>query len=37
MRKLEAIGQLSNAEKDEEEMFLNPAKIDEIEKRKQEK
>jgi len=28
---------LSNSEKDEEEMMLNPAKIEEIEQRKREK
>ena len=30
MRRLEAIGQLSNAERDDEQMILNPAKIDEL-------
>jgi hypothetical protein len=31
---LEAIGLMSGAEKDEEEMFMNPGKIEEIQKRK---
>jgi len=36
-RKLESVGLLSNSEKDEEDMLLNPAKIEEIEQRKREK
>lgn len=36
-RKLESVGLLSNTEKDEEDMLLNPAKIEEIEQRKREK
>lgn len=35
-RKLESIGLLSNQEKDEEEMLLNPSKIDEIQRRREE-
>jgi hypothetical protein len=35
-RKLESIGQLSGQEKDEEEMLMNPSKIQEIENRKRE-
>jgi hypothetical protein len=35
-RKLESIGQLSGQEKDEEEMLLNPGKIEELENRKRE-
>jgi hypothetical protein len=30
MRRLEAAGQLSNQDKDDEQMFLNPAKIAEM-------
>lgn len=36
-RKLEAIGILSQTEKDEEEMMTNPSKIEEIERRRREK
>jgi len=35
-RKLESIGQLSGQEKDEEEMLLNPGKIEQLENRKRE-
>jgi hypothetical protein len=33
--KLESIGQMSNQEKDEEEIFLNPNKIEEIQRLKE--
>lgn len=33
-KKLESIGQMTGSEKDEEEMFLNPGKIEEIQRRK---
>ena len=36
-QKLEAMGFMSQSEKEEEEMFSNPAKIDDILKRKEEK
>ena len=35
MQKLEAMGGMSTTEKEEEEMFMNPNKIDEIMKRKE--
>ena len=33
-KKLESIGQMTGSEKDEEEMFLNPGKIEEIQRKK---
>jgi hypothetical protein len=30
MRKLESVGMMANQEKDEEEMLLNPSRIEEI-------
>lgn len=36
-RKLESVGMLSGTEKSEQEMLLNPSKIEEIEQRKREK
>jgi hypothetical protein len=36
-RKLESVGMLSGSEKSEEEMLLNPGKIEQLEQRKREK
>lgn len=36
-QKLEAMGFMSQSEKDEEEMFSNPNKIEEIQKRKEDR
>lgn len=36
-RKLESVGMLNNSDKDEEEMLLNPGKIELIEQKKREK
>ncbi|CDW84410.1 UNKNOWN [Stylonychia lemnae] len=36
-QKLESIGQMSSQEKDEEEIFLNPGRIEEIQRRNEEK
>jgi len=37
LRRLEAIGQLSNTEKDEEEMHMNPSNIEDMESKLRDK